>query len=65
MYWETWIPLRVHINEHLAGKRRCNVLTPLGKHGVEVHGNNYVIECKTDVRDREFITKSVRSVLDF
>ena len=43
---ETGRVLGVRIKEHLAGKRRQSVLTPLGKHRVEDHaGNDFEVRC--------------------
>ena len=37
---ETGRLLNVRLKEHLAGKRRQSLVTPLGKHRREVHGGN-------------------------
>ena len=43
---ETGRLLGIRIKEHLAGKRRGNVSTPLGKHKVEVHhDSDYEVKC--------------------
>uniref|UniRef100_A0A7I4YDH9 Reverse transcriptase domain-containing protein n=1 Tax=Haemonchus contortus TaxID=6289 RepID=A0A7I4YDH9_HAECO len=44
---ETGRMLGIRVKEHLAGKRRGSILTPLGKHRVEAHqGNDFDIKCK-------------------
>ena len=44
---ETGRALGVRVSEHLAGKRRGNVGSPLGKHKVEVHnGEEFEVKCK-------------------
>lgn len=52
----------VRIKEYLAGKRRCNISTPLGRHMVEEHnGDDYYIKYEFGVRYRDFLWKSSRS----
>ena len=43
---ETGRPLGVRINEHLSGKRRLSIITPLGKHRRDDHeDNDFDIKC--------------------
>ncbi|KAK6733433.1 hypothetical protein RB195_017272 [Necator americanus] len=43
---ETGRNLGVRINEHMAGKRRKSLITPLGRHRHEAHnGNDYDVKC--------------------
>ena len=56
---ETGRMLAVRLKEHLAGKRRSNMLTPLGKYRVQEHnGNDYDVKCtilalETDISSRK------------
>ncbi|XGW13260.1 hypothetical protein V3C99_013695 [Haemonchus contortus] len=55
---ETGRVLSVRIKEHLAGKRRSNVLTPLGKHRVEQHdGNDFNIRCTMLAHETEILSR--------
>ena len=43
---ETGRSLSIRLKEHLTGKRKGNLMTPLGKHRSEVHsGNDFDVKC--------------------
>ena len=56
---ETGRPLAIRIKEHLAGKRRGNVRTSLGRHLIEEHsGNEFdvkctILACETEISARK------------
>ena len=51
---ETGRTLAVRLKEHLASKRRGNLLTPLGRHKNEVHaGNDFDIKCTILAYEKE------------
>ena len=59
---ETGRMLGIRIKEHLAGKRRGTITTPLGKHKREVHdGNEFDVKCTILACEREI---SARKVLE-
>ena len=43
---ETGRTLGIRLKEHLTGKTKGNLMTPLGKHRAEVHnGNDFDVKC--------------------
>ena len=58
---ETGRVLSVRLKEHLAGKRRKSLVTPLGKHRSDAHdGNDFAVKCKilafeTDITARKIL----------
>uniref|UniRef100_A0A7I5E7W2 Reverse transcriptase domain-containing protein n=1 Tax=Haemonchus contortus TaxID=6289 RepID=A0A7I5E7W2_HAECO len=50
----------IRVKEHLAGKRRGSLFTPLGRHRVEVHqGNDFDIKCKILAYENEIGARKI------
>ena len=55
---ETGRLLGIRIKEHLAGKRRGNISTPLGRHKVEVHhDSDYEVKCVILAHETEIVAR--------
>ena len=52
--------LSIRVKEHLSGKRRRELLNPLGKHRVEGHGgDDFEVSCKVLARENDIATRKV------
>uniref|UniRef100_A0A7I4Z6L7 Reverse transcriptase domain-containing protein n=1 Tax=Haemonchus contortus TaxID=6289 RepID=A0A7I4Z6L7_HAECO len=61
---ETGRMLGIRVKEHLAGKRRGSLFTPLGKHRLEVHeGNDFDIKCKILAYENEIGARKILEAL--
>ncbi|XGW34592.1 hypothetical protein V3C99_018497 [Haemonchus contortus] len=61
---ETGRMLGIRVKEHLAGKRRGSLLTPLGRHRLEGHqGNDFDIECKILAYENEIGARKILEAL--
>ncbi|XGW07168.1 hypothetical protein V3C99_017015 [Haemonchus contortus] len=61
---ETGRMLGIRVKEHLAGKRRGSLFTPLGKHRQEVHeGNDFDIKCKILAYENEIGARKILEAL--
>ena len=59
---ETGRSLSVRISEHMAGKRRESLMTPLGRHRREAHGGrDYSVKCSILAHESEI---SARKTLE-
>ena len=57
---ETGRPLSARISEQLAGKRRGNVGSPLGKHKIEAHcGEDFEVKCRVLGHETEIAARKV------
>ncbi|XGW24810.1 hypothetical protein V3C99_006346, partial [Haemonchus contortus] len=61
---ETGRMLGIRVKEHLAGKRRGSLLTPLGKHRLEDHqGEDFDIKCKILAYENEIGARKILEAL--
>uniref|UniRef100_A0A7I4YDF6 Reverse transcriptase domain-containing protein n=1 Tax=Haemonchus contortus TaxID=6289 RepID=A0A7I4YDF6_HAECO len=61
---ETGRMLSIRVKEHLAGKRRGSLLTPLGRHRLEEHqGDDFDIKCKILAYESEIGARKILEAL--